>query len=138
MNHLEDVKKMWDLIGHGKLLEAFDKYYHNDVVQVEASGEERKGKEACRKFQNEFLGMIKEVHGSGIGSVAANDRDNITIAETWMDVTMKDGKRSKMEEVAVQKWEGDKIIHERFYYNMPPQSPQAELETQSSGQRARK
>jgi hypothetical protein len=23
-----------------------------------------------------------------------------------------------MEEVAVQKWNGDQIIHERFYYNM--------------------
>jgi hypothetical protein len=31
---------------------------------------------------------------------------------------MKDGKRSTMEEVAVQKWEDGQIIHERFYYNI--------------------
>src|SRR5512133_3086432 len=118
MNHLEDVKKMWSMIGQGKLLEAFDQYYDNNVMMVEASGEERKGKDANRKFQTEFMGTIKEVHGSGIRSVAANDKDNITMVETWMDVTMKDGKRSKMEEVSVEKWQGDKIIHERFYYNM--------------------
>ena len=40
------------------------------------------------------------------------------MVESWMDVTMKDGKRNKMEEVAVQKWKGDQIIHERFYYNV--------------------
>jgi hypothetical protein len=40
------------------------------------------------------------------------------MVESWMDVTMKDGKRHMMEEVAVQKWKDDQIIHERFYYNM--------------------
>jgi ketosteroid isomerase-like protein len=135
MNHIEDAKKIYEMIGQGKLLEAFDKYYHNDVVMVEASGEVRKGKEANRKFQNEFLETIKEVHGSGLKSVAANDKDDITMVESWMDVTMKDGNRSKMEEVAVQKWQGDKIIHERFYYNMTPQAPQAEMETHGESAR---
>lgn len=136
MNHIEDAKKIYEMIGQGKLLEAFDKYYHNDVVMVEASGEVRKGKEANRKFQNEFLGMIKEVHGSGLRSVASNDRDDVTMVESWMDVTMKDGNRSKMEEVAVQKWQGEKIIHERFYYNMSPQAPQTELETHTEAGKA--
>ena len=43
----------------------------------------------------------------------------VTIVESWMEATFKDGNRMKMEEVAVQKWQGDQIIHERFYYNMP-------------------
>lgn len=131
MNHIEDAKKIYAMVAQGKVLDAFEKYYHNDVVMVEATGEERKGKDANRKFQEEFMGMIKEVHGAGVKGVAANDRDDITMVESWMDVTMKDGKRSKMEEVAVQKWQGDKIIHERFYYNMQQQAPQAELESQS-------
>ena len=33
-----------------------------------------------------------------------------------MDVTFKDGNRVQMEQVAVQKWAGDQIVHERFYY----------------------
>jgi ketosteroid isomerase-like protein len=136
MNHIEDSKKIYEMIGQGKLLEAFDKYYDNDVVMVEASGEVRKGKDANRKFQNEFLGMIKEVHGSGLKSVASNDKDNITMIESWMDVTMNDGKRSKMEEVAIQKWQGGKIIHERFYYYMSPQTPQTEPETHTESGRA--
>lgn len=106
----------------GKLLDAFEKYYHRDVTMVEASGEVRKGKEANRKFQQDFLGMIKDVNASGVNAITSDEKQGITMVEAWMDVTMKDGNRNKMEEVAVQKWEGDKIIYERFYYNMPPQN----------------
>jgi ketosteroid isomerase-like protein len=102
----------------GKMLEAFEKYYHKDVVMVEATGETRKGKDTNQKFQVEFMGMIKDVHGSGVKAITSNEKEAITMVESWMEVTMKDGKRHMMEEVAVQKWKGDQIIHERFYYNM--------------------
>jgi hypothetical protein len=120
MNHLKYAREMYDLIAQGKLMDAFEKYYHANVVMVEATGEERKGKAANRKFQNDFLGMIKEVNGTGVNSITENEKDNITMVESWMDVTFKDGRRSKMEEVAVQKWEENQIIHERFYYNATP------------------
>jgi ketosteroid isomerase-like protein len=117
MNYNEKAKDIYDMLAQGKMLEAFDKYYHKDVVMVEATGETRKGKEANRKFQADFMGMIKEVHGSGVTAITSNEKESTTMVESWMDVTMKDGKRSKMEEVAVQKWKDGQIIHERFYYH---------------------
>ena len=117
MSYYEKVKDIYDLMAQGKLLDAFEKYYHNDVVMVEATGESRKGKEANRKFQHEFMNMIKDIHGTGVRAITSDEKQATTMVESWMDVTMKDGKRNMMEEVAVQKWEGDQIIHERFYYN---------------------
>jgi ketosteroid isomerase-like protein len=118
MSYYDKAKDIYDMSAQGKMLEAFEKYYHKDVVMVEATGETRKGKDANRKFQVEFMGMIKDVHGSGVKSVTSNEKEATTMVESWMDVTMKDGKRNMMEEVAVQKWKGDQIIHEWFYYNM--------------------
>ena len=118
MSYYDKAKDIYDMLAKGKLLDAFDKYYHKDVVMVEATGETRKGKDANRKFQEDFMGMVKDVHGSGVKAIASNEKEATTIVESWMDVTMKDGKRNMMEEVANQKWNGDKIIHERFYYNM--------------------
>ena len=118
MSYYDKAKDIYDMLAKGKLLDAFDKYYSKDVVVVEATGETRKGKDANRKFQEEFLGMIKDVHGTGVKAVTSNEKEATTMVESWMDVTMKDGKRSMMEEVTVQKWKGDQIIHERFYYNM--------------------
>ena len=118
MSYYDKAKDIYDMMAQGKMLDAFNKYYHKDVVMVEASGETRKGKAANLKFQEDFMGMIKDVHGSGIKVITADEKKAITMVESWMDVTMKDGKRSTMEEVAVQKWEDGQIIHERFYYNM--------------------
>jgi ketosteroid isomerase-like protein len=118
MSYYDKAKDIYDMSAQGKSLDAFEKYYHKDVVMVEATGEARKGKEANRKFETEFMGMIKEMHGGGVRAITSNEKEAVTMVESWMDVTMKDGKRSMMEEVAVQKWKGDQIIHERFYYNM--------------------
>jgi ketosteroid isomerase-like protein len=118
MSYYDKAKDIYDMLAQGKLLEAFEKYYHKDVEMVEATGETRKGKDANRKFQVEFMGMIKEVHGSGVRAFTSNEKEATTMVESWMDVTLKDGKRNVMEEVAVQKWKGDQIVHERFYYNM--------------------
>ena len=118
MSYYDKAKDIYDMSAQGKSLEAFEKYYHNDVVMVEATGEARKGKDANRKFEVEFMGMIKEMHDGGVRSITSNEKEATTMVESWMDVTMKDGKRNMMEEVAVQKWKGDQIIHERFYYNM--------------------
>ena len=117
MSYYDKAKDIYDMSAQGKSLDAFEKYYHKDVVMVEATGETRKGIEANRKFQADFMGMIKEMHGTGVRSITSNEKEAVTMVESWMDVTMKDGKRNMMEEVAVQKWKDDQIIHERFYYN---------------------
>ena len=119
MSYIDKARNIYEMMGQGKMLEAFEKYYHKDVVVIEATGETRKGFEANFKFQKDFMGMIKEVHGSGVNAITSNEKEGTTMVESWMEVTYKDGKRAKMEEVAVQKWQGDQIIKERFYYNMP-------------------
>jgi hypothetical protein len=118
MNYYERAKDIYDMSAHGKMLEAFEKYYHKDVEMVEATGETRKGKDLNRKFELEFMNGIRDIHGSGVRSITSNEKDGTSMVESWMDVTFKDGKRSLMEEVAVQKWKGDQIIFERFYYNV--------------------
>ncbi|PSR15173.1 MAG: nuclear transport factor 2 family protein, partial [Bacteroidetes bacterium] len=48
--------------------------------------------------------------------IGADEAAGTTFVESMMEVTFKDGNRVQMEQVAVQKWEGDQIVHERFYY----------------------
>ena len=115
--YLEKAKDMYEILANGKIMEAFDKYYHQDVVMIESTGETRKGKATNREFQQKFMEGIKEFHGMGVRCITSNENEKITCVESWMDATMQDGNRMKMEEVAIQHWLGDQIIHERFYYN---------------------
>lgn len=121
MSYLNLAKGMYGKILGGPMLEAFEEYYHDDVIMVEATGEVRKGKAANREFEEEWVAGVAKVHDGGIVSMTSNEETGHTAVEVWMDVEFKNGQRYKMEEVAVQKWKGDKIIHERFYYNMPGQ-----------------
>lgn len=117
--HMDRVKEMYAMIGQGKVLEAFDKYYDDSVVMQENSDEPRRGKAVNRASLEEFFADIVEHHGGGVGAITSNEKEGVTMVESWMDATFKGGGRMKMEEVAIQKWKGGKIVHERFYHNMP-------------------
>lgn len=121
MNYLDKVTEMYNMLGKGKMMEAFEKYYAENVVMIEATGDMREGKDKNREFELQFLDSVKEMHGGGVSSITSNEDAKVTMVESWMDTTFKDGNRMKMEEVAVQYWERDQIVKERFYYNMPGQ-----------------
>lgn len=115
MTYKEKAQDLYAQIGQGKLLDAFDQYYGDDVVMTEPRGT-REGKAACREYEVQFLGMVKEFHGMEVQSITSDESTGVTTVESSMDVTFQDGNRANMEQVAVQKWQGDHIVHERFYY----------------------
>ncbi|MEM1138041.1 MAG: SnoaL-like domain-containing protein [Bacteroidota bacterium] len=117
MSYLKKVQELYSMMNQGQMMEAFEKFYHNDIEMIEATGEVRKGKDYNREFEKKFMESIQETHGGGVDGITANEEDKITMVASWMDVTFKEGGRVKMEEVAVQYWEGDLIVKERFYYN---------------------
>jgi ketosteroid isomerase-like protein len=111
----EKTQDIYSLIGEGKLLDAFDKYYGESVVITEPRGT-WEGKAACRKHEEEFLSMVKEFHGMEVKAITTDEENGYVMHETSMDVTFQDGNRVNMEQVGVQKWENGQIVHERFYY----------------------
>jgi ketosteroid isomerase-like protein len=115
---LEDnVKGYFDLLSQGKMMDAFEKYYAEDVVMQENNEEPRVGKEANRKFEIEFMSSIEEMHGSEIKNVAINAETGVVFIQAFMDATFKGGGRMPMEEVQVQTWKDGQIVHEKFFYN---------------------
>ena len=119
MTYLAKIKKLYSMIEEGKMMEAFEELYHEDVEVIEANGDVRKGKDAQREAIKGWVASIKEQHGGGTGKITSNEEDGVTMIESWTDVTFQDGNRWKLEEVGVQHWKDGQIIKERFYYNAP-------------------
>ena len=117
MSYLDNAKALNDMIFKGQILEAFDQFYHPEVTMIEATGESWSGKEANRQREEQFVASVQEIHGGGVEGITSNEEDGTTMVESWLDLTFQDGNRMKLEQVAVQKWQGDQIIKERFYYN---------------------
>ena len=114
MTYKERTQDIFDQMMQGKLLDAFDQYYAENVVMTDSNGT-REGKVAAREFKVQFVGMIKEFHGLEVKSIVANEENGTVFHQSSMDVTFQDGNRVQMEQVGVQTWEGDQIVHEKFY-----------------------
>lgn len=102
-----------DMIRQGKALEAFERFYADDVVMVE-NDQAFEGKALNRQREQEFFGNIAEVHAASIGATAVSA--DTSFCEQSFDATLRDGTRMRMEEVAVRTWRDGKIVRERFYY----------------------
>ena len=116
MTYKQRTEDIYNMIGQGQLMEAFEKYYADNVVITEPRGT-FEGKNACREHEVQFMDFISEFHGMEVKAVTSDEENGIVIHETNMDVTFKDGNRVILEQAGVQRWEGDKIVHERFYYD---------------------
>jgi len=116
MTYQERITDIYTQLQQGKLLEAFDHYYAEEVVMTEPRGT-RNGKAANRAYEEQFLDSVEAFNGLEIKNVGSNEANETSFIEVAMDVTFKGGQRVVMEQVAVQQWKGDHIVHERFYYD---------------------
>lgn len=111
-NNVEDLAKM---IGEGKILEAFEKYYDENVEMQENEDAPRIGKEVNRGYEEAFVNGIVEFHSGKTLGIAIGE--NYSTIESSMDVTHKDWGRIARSQVAVQHWRDGKVVKEKFYYN---------------------
>jgi len=88
LNLVTDLNGM---ILNGQVLEAHDKFYANDVIQMENSEMSFEGKELNRKREEEWVNNIVEFRGAEVKSIAVDEANDITMVEWFMDYTHKNG-----------------------------------------------
>ncbi|WP_237274419.1 nuclear transport factor 2 family protein [Tenacibaculum ovolyticum] len=111
---LEKISTINDMILQGKALEAFDEFYHDDVVMQENDNPAVEGKVANRQREEDFFAAITEFRGAQPLKVTIGE--STTMVEWHFDYTHKDWGVKNYTQVAVQDWKNGKIIKEKFYY----------------------
>ena len=105
------------MISQGQLLEAFEKFYVENVVMEEVGESPRIGKNVNREYEQKFVSSVEAVYGTGVDSITSDEDAEITMVENWMEATLTGMEgRIMMKQVAVQKWQDDQIIQEKFYH----------------------
>jgi hypothetical protein len=107
------IEELNGLVQQGRAMEAFEKFYHPDVVMVEKSDVVGVGKDANRAREEEFFSKVTEFRGAEVKSVAVGD--DVTSVEWHYDYTHSDWGVMNYDQVAVQRWQDGLIVHERFY-----------------------
>jgi hypothetical protein len=109
--NFEDIK---NLVFQGKAMEAFEKYYADDVVMQENELPATIGKVANRERELDFFSKVTEFRGMELKAIAYGD--DLIIAEWFVDYTHAEWGKVTHDQVSVQRWRDGKVVHERFYY----------------------
>ena len=99
----------------GRHDEAIEKFYHPDSTMQENMNPPRKGRDGNVARERAVMNRFKEIHSATEGPVFVNG-DHVVIRWVFRFVAA-DGSGFTMDELARQRWEGEKIAEERFYYD---------------------
>jgi hypothetical protein len=112
----ERVEKLNDLISHGYILEAFEKFYAENITQQVNEKPQIIGKDACRLSEECFVTSITEFRNAAVKNVMING--NVSITEWEFDITHKEWGNKKYTQIMVQQWNQDgEIKNETIYKN---------------------
>jgi len=111
---LEKISDLNNLVLQGMALDAFDKYYHEDVVMQENESNPTIGKTANRKREEDFFSSITEFRNAKALKVTVGEET--TMVQWHYDYTHKDWGVRNYIQVSVQEWKNGKIVREQFFY----------------------
>ena len=116
MSVRDDVNALNAMILQGQILDAFDKYYADDLVMQENNGEPRVGKATNRTYEEAFVSSMTAFKGAEVKALAVNEDDGVSMVQWWMAFTHKEYGDIERHQVCVQQWKNGQIVHERFFY----------------------
>ncbi|AUD07620.1 nuclear transport factor 2 family protein [Spirosoma pollinicola] len=106
------VDELVALVAKGKPMDAFEKFYHNDIEKTDLDGITHQGKVLIEKLGHEQLANIRQVRDfSALATVIKSNRSFIV----WsIDLDTMQGPLNVVE-VTIQDWQDGQIIRERYF-----------------------
>lgn len=107
----------------GKFVEGIEDFYHENVTAQENSNPPTKGRAAMATTERKFQKKGKAFHGIDILATAIDDQGGgtgVVLYECVMKWEQTDKGHVKVEQTVVERWNGGKIAHIRFYGNYEP------------------
>lgn len=115
MSLRSSVTSLNEMILNGQVLDAFEKFYADDVDMVELDGTVRSGKAANRAAEEAFVNGLTEFRGAKVLNVAVNEKTGVAFVEWFFDYSHRDWGDRAYHQVAVQQWKDGQIVREKFY-----------------------
>jgi ketosteroid isomerase-like protein len=113
MNTLESDSALNAMIVAGKSVDAFNRFYAEDVVAQENDEPERRGRAPWMQARAEMEKNITKFEARVIANAANGD---VSFSEWEYDMELAGMGPLKIVQVAVRRWQSGRIVHERFYH----------------------
>jgi len=108
------VRDLQDYIASGRVLEAMEEFYAEDVVMQENLNEPCAGRSANVAREREWLETVKEFRSFEV--LALGTEGDVSFVESAMSYLDRGGNEVSLTQVSRARWEDGRIVHERFYH----------------------
>ena len=109
------VQELIAYVERGDFPEAIERFYDENVVMRDNLNAPTVGRLANVERERGFKRYITTLHESRATDVLIDG--DLVVIHWILDFTGTDGKRSRFDQLALQRWNGDRIVEERFVYD---------------------
>jgi hypothetical protein len=99
----------------GAHTEAIEEFYTPDASMQENMSAPRQGRELLAAKERATMARVKSVKSTCVQPVFVNG--NHVVIRWVFEFQWLDGKQTRIEELAYQRWEGEQIAQETFFYD---------------------
>ena len=115
MPNANTVEQFVALVESGDYVGAIERFYTEDASMQENNDPPRVGRAMLAQGERQVMAAFKSIAARKVGPVLI-DGDRVGIR--WVFAfTPLDGARRTLDEVAWQRWHGERIVEEKFFYD---------------------
>jgi hypothetical protein len=115
MPSLNTVESFISLVERGKTVEAMERFYAENATMQENAAPPRVGKSALIKYEEDALASISSLKAICIQPVFISG--DFVVIRWVFEIEDKKGQTMRFEELAHQRWEGEVMVQEQFFYD---------------------
>ena len=121
MPSAETIERFIARVEQNAHVEAISEFYTENASMQENKAPPRVGRNVLVKHEREVLSRANSVRSTCVRPVLVNGD---TVVVRWIfQFAWKDGSMTRMEELAYQRWEGERIAEEQFFYDPAQRIP---------------
>lgn len=115
MPSLSTVESFIQLVEGGKTIEAMVRYYAEHASMQENANPPRVGKRILITHEEDALASIASLQATCIRPLFVSG--DFVVIRWVFEIQDKNGKTMRFEELAHQRWEGELMVEEKFFYD---------------------
>lgn len=117
----ETLERFIERVEQGLHAEAIEEFYAENASMRENLAAPRTGRDRLVALERKVLARARSVQSTCVRPVFVNDSH---VVIRWIfEFEWKDGRATRMEELAYQRWEGEQIAEEQFFYDPAQMAP---------------
>lgn len=115
MPHADTLERFIAMVESGAHAEAIEAFYAEQASMQENLSNPRVGRAALVAHERAVLARARAVRSTCVRPVLAAGR--IVVIRWIFEFQWLDGSHTRLEELAYQEWENDRIVREQFFYD---------------------